>query len=98
VIFEGEVFLCGQCRFAVVGIGLKRWSLKFAKLCCDLYKEMKMAAYVWVCVYVYIYIYVVNLLFRLFRANFVFVMWCISGSACFCAVLDSIFMLWMDSI
>ena len=62
--FEVELFLCGQCRFAVVGMAFKRLSLKFPMLCCDLYKEIKTAAFVCVCgclhthTHTHIYIYI----------------------------------------
>ena len=38
-----------------------------------------------------------NILLLLVGAN-LFVTWCISGSVCFTAVLDSPFKLWMDSV
>ena len=82
--------LYSQCRISVVGMEPKRCSLKFLMLCCDLYKEIKMAAFVCVCVCVYSNTFV--------GTNFLFVMWCISGSVCFSAVFDSTFMLWMDSL
>ena len=86
--------LYGHCRFSVVGMGSKRCSLNFPMLCCGFYKEIKMTAFVCVCVCVCI----VTLLLGLVGANFLFVMWCISGSVCFSAVFDSTFMLRMDSL
>jgi hypothetical protein len=37
--------LYGQCKFAVVQMAFNRQSFKFPMLCCDLYKELKMAAF-----------------------------------------------------